>query len=275
MVAADLRGAHAVVTGGSSGIGLATARALARRGCRVSLLARGEARLATAAGALRRAGATVATRSVDVADASAVDAAVGEVTDELGPCRVLVTSAGIARPGHFLDLDDEHFRRQMDVNYFGTLHAIRAVVGSMVAEGAGHVIAISSAAGLVGIYGYTAYAPTKFAVRGLCESLRAELAPAGVHVGCVYPPDVDTPQLAEEERYKPAQTRAIAGTIRPLPPARVADAILAGIDRRKATIIPDASTKLLSRTVGPLREVYDRFFDRAVSRTEQRQRPKP
>ncbi len=271
---AHLAGTHAIVTGGSSGIGLATARTLAGRGCRVSLLARGQARLTTAADGLRRAGATVATRSVDVADAPALAAAVSELTDELGPCRVLVTSAGIARPGHFLDLADDHFRRQMEVNYFGTLHAIRAVVPQMVAARDGHIVAISSAAGLVGIYGYTAYAPTKFAVRGLCESLRAELAPAGIHVACVFPPDVDTPQLAEEERYKPAQTRAISGTIRPLSPDRVASAIVAGIDRRRASIIPDAQTRLLSRTVGPLREVYDRWFDHAVARTEQRQRPR-
>src|SRR5690242_18110398 len=122
----DLAGAHAVITGGSSGIGLATARALAGRGCAVSLLARRPAELEAAAADLRGGGATVAVASVDVADQAAVAAAVSRVTGELGPCDVLVTSAGQARPGYFADLGDEVFRGLMEVNYFGTLHAVRA-----------------------------------------------------------------------------------------------------------------------------------------------------
>jgi 3-dehydrosphinganine reductase len=134
----------------------------------------------------------------------------------------------------------------------------------MVERGRGSVVAVSSAAGLLGIYGYSAYGPAKFAVRGLMESLRAELEPHGVHVGVVYPPDVDTPQLAEENRWKPDETRAIAGTIKPLPAATVAASIVAGIERRRFLICPDLGTRALSRLGGVLAPILNWSFDRKV-----------
>lgn len=137
---------------------------------------------------------SAASRAVDVADRAALTRAITELEAEQGqPCDILITSAGLARPGHFLELSDEVFRQMMEVDYFGTLYALRAVAPGMVERGYGSVVAVSSAAGLLGIFGYSAYAPAKFAVRGLMESLRAELVPRGVHVGVVFPPDVDTP----------------------------------------------------------------------------------
>ncbi len=255
----DFRGAHAIVTGGSSGIGLETARLLAQRGASVSLIARGAERLEKAAASIE---GDVRTRAVDVSDQAAVTSAI----TELGPCDVLVSCAGLARPGRFLELPDDVFRQMMEVDYFGTLHALRAVVPGMVERGRGSVVAVSSAAGLIGIYGYSAYGPAKFAVRGLMESLRAELEPHGLHVGVVYPPDVDTPQLVEENQWKPAETRAISGTIKPLPPEHVARAIIAGIDRRRFLICPDTSTKALARLGSVLAPILNRDFDRKAAR---------
>jgi 3-dehydrosphinganine reductase len=122
-----LRGAHAIVTGGSSGIGLATARLLAAGGASVSLLARGADRLDQAATDLRATGATVRTAAVDVADPVALRTAFEGLVAEGGPCDILVTAAGLARPGHFLELEDEVFRSMIEVDYFGTLQAIRLV----------------------------------------------------------------------------------------------------------------------------------------------------
>jgi short-subunit dehydrogenase len=257
----QLQGVHAVVTGGSSGIGLATAVRLAARGAEVSLIARDPGRLAAAA---RRVGANVRTAAADVADRAAVTGALRRLTDDAGPCDVLVTSAGQARPGHFLDLDDEVFRRMMEVDYFGTLYPIRAVAPSMVERGRGSIVAISSAAGLLGIYGYTAYSPAKFAVRGLIQALRDELAPHGVHVGCVFPPDVDTPQLAEENRWKPVETAAIGGSIKPLTAERVARVIVRAIERERFAVYPDTATALLAG-LGPLAApLLRRMVDRKV-----------
>jgi 3-dehydrosphinganine reductase len=259
-----LRGVHAVVTGGSSGIGLATAAELGARGAVVSLIARGADRLAAAQRQLQGSGVQVRTAVVDVADQAAVRSAIGRLAQEAGPCEVLVTSAGQARPGHFLELDDEVFRRMVEVDYFGTLYAIRAVAPGMVERGRGSIVAISSAAGLLGIYGYTAYSPAKFAVRGLAQALRDELRPHGVHVGCVFPPDVDTPQLAEENQWKPAETAAIGGSIKPLTPERVARAVVRGIERRRFAIYPDRATALLAGFAPLAGPVLRRLVDRKV-----------
>ena len=268
------RGAHVVVTGGSSGIGLATACLVARRGASVSLMARDTRRLGQAAERVRASGAAVRTVAVDVSDPVAVARAFAGVADEGGPCDVLITSAGQARPGRFLELDDEVFRRMIEVDYFGTLYAVRAVAPEMVHRRTGSIVAISSAAGLLGIYGYCAYGPAKFAVSGLMQSLRDELRPHGVHVGCVYPPDVDTPQLAEENQWKPAETAAISGTIKPMTAERVAEAIVRGIQRRRFAIYPNRSTALLAG-FGPLAApVLRRMIDRKV-RAAQRPISKP
>ncbi|MFD5428814.1 SDR family oxidoreductase [Streptomyces sp. NPDC127084] len=260
-----LASAHAIITGGSSGIGLATAHLLVSRGAAVSLVARGRERLEAAAAELRSSGGTVAFRTADVCDKAAVETAFTDLERELGkPCDVLVTSAGVARPGNFLDLPDEVFHEMMTVDYFGTLHCMRAVLPGMTQRRRGSVVAVSSAAGLMGIFGYGAYGPAKFAVRGLMESLRAEMAPYGVHVGVVFPPDVNTPQLVEENRWKPEETRAIAGTIRPLSPEQVAAAIVAGMERRRFVICPDIGTRVLARWGGVLAPVLNAEFDRRV-----------
>jgi len=259
-----LRDAHAVITGGSSGIGLATAAALAARGASVSLIARNPVRLREAAVSLKARGADVRTAVADVSSQPEVEAAFATLTADAGPCDVLVTSAGQARPGEFLELDDEVFRRMVEVDYFGTLHAVRAVAPSMVRRRSRSIVAISSAAAVLGIYGYTAYAPAKFAVRGLMEALRDELNPAGVHVACVYPPDVDTPQLAEENRYKPAETAAISGTIRPMAAEAVATAIVRAVEQERYAVYPDRSVALLA-ALGPLAAPFlRRLVDRRI-----------
>lgn len=245
------RDRHALVTGGSSGIGLATVHRLAAQGARVSVIALEDPYLAT----LRADPPPLASLHLEAADVSLreeAEAAVARGVAAQGPVDILITSAGIARPGYFHEIPAEVFERHMGVNYLGTLWCIRAVVPSMMARRRGTIVAISSSAGLFSVFGYTAYGPTKFAVRGLCDVLRIELKPHGIHVACVYPSDVDTPQLAGEEPYKPAELRRIAGTVKPIPPEQVADAILRGIRRRRPVIYADSKTRLLARVAGTL-----------------------
>lgn len=264
-----LSDAHVIVTGGSSGIGRAVARQLAERGSRVSLVARRPDLLEETADWLRTAGHRVQTATADVADREQVTVAVDGLVAEFGPCDVLVSSAGMVEPGYFSELPDDVFRQTMDVDYFGTLWPIRAVVPSMVERRTGSIVGVSSGAG-IGVFGYSAYSPAKFAVRGLLEVLRCELAPYGVHVGCVCPPDTDTPQLEYENRIKPPETAAISGTIKPISADRVAESLVRGIEKRRFLIAPDLQTRLLARIAGLTPGLLHSTFDRQVGKAQRR-----
>jgi len=253
-----------MVTGGSSGIGRAFVRNVVSRGAAVSVLALDDGRLADTAAELEAAGVSHVALATDVADAGSVAVAVSRATEALGPCDALLTCAGIAHPGYFQQLDDAVFRSTMEIDYFGTLYALRAVVPAMVERGQGSVVGISSTAGLIGVFGYTAYSPPKFAVRGLLEVLRVELRPHGIHVGCVCPPDTDTPQLAYENQYKPAETFAISGAIKPFTPERVASSIVLGMERGRFLITPDWQGQVVARTTGLAREAWFAYFDARV-----------
>ena len=266
----NLSGRHAVITGGSSGIGLATAHALGQRGARLTLMARRAELLDAAVAELADRGVEATGRSVDVSDHAAVDAAFAAAVAERGPVDVLVCSAGVARPGYFEELDDEVFRQMIEVDYFGTLWPIRAVVPSMIERRSGSIVGVSSGAGIIGVFGYTAYGPAKFAVRGLLEALRAEMAPYGIHVGCCFPPDVDTPQLAYENRFKPDETRAISGSIKPISADRVADCIVAGIDKERFALVPDRGTRLLAVGAGLAPRLITSVTDRAAAKARAR-----
>lgn len=260
----DFSGKHVVVTGGSSGIGLAAALEFASFGASLSLIARDRQKLDTAASRIARLNSRVAVAAADVSDEQAVRAAIAGLTAQSGPCDVLVTSAGITYPGYFEQLDAKVFRQMMDVDYFGTLYPIQAVIPSMMSRRAGSIVAISSAAGLVGVFGYTAYAASKFAVRGLLDSLRQEMTPYGIHVGVAYPPDTDTPMLRYENEFKPLETRKIAGAIRPVSAERVAKAIVNGVRRRRRVITADPLTALLYRAGGLIEPLLTADFNRKV-----------
>ena len=264
----DVKGCHGIVTGGSSGIGWATARLLAARGARVSLVARDPSRLAAAGQRIRDEvpGAVVATVAADVVDRDALRAVIATACEASGPCDLLVACAGSAHPGYFDQLDDSVFREQMDVDYFGTLHAVRAVVPSMMERGRGHIVLVSSMAGLIGVFGYSAYAPAKYAVRGLAETLRPELAPHGIVVACAYPPDTRTPGFDRENELKPAETVRISAAIKPRDAEPVAKSIVRGIELDRLVITADFQTAALARAAGLLGPYVRKTMDRTIRR---------
>lgn len=267
----SLAGAHVLITGGSAGIGYATAAHALDRGARVSLVARDAERLAVAEDRLEtRVGdpTRVAAEPADVTDPEMFEQALGLLVAQFGPVNVLVTNAGGARPGHFEELPASVFTEQMELNYFGTLHPIRAVVPSMIERGRGHLVLVSSGAGIVGVYGYSAYSPAKFAVRGLAETLRSELKPHGIVVGCAYPPDTDTPGLEREGETKPAATASISATIKVRSAEAVGKGIVAGIERDRLVITFDGSTAALARIGGLLGPVVRATMDRHVRRAD-------
>lgn len=258
---------HAIVTGGASGIGLALVRRLAAGGSRVSVLDIDPDALARLA-ALEEG--RVRTEAADVADRDAVRAAVASAVAREGAPDLLVTCAGVVRPGYFLDLDDGEFAREMDVNYFGTLWTIRAALPSMIAARRGTIVAISSLAGILGYFGYAAYGPSKYAVAGLCDTLRIELKPHGIRVACVYPTDVETPMLAAERPLQPPEARAMDRGMPAVPPEAVVDAILDGLAHGRSRIFPGRAARAVERAVHIAPSVVDRVVDRTVARERAR-----
>jgi 3-dehydrosphinganine reductase len=262
---------HAIVSGGSSGIGLALARRLAAAGSNVTILARRIEQLEAARAAIEVARDTANQRvlalSADVADEAAVMAATHTAIEELGAPALVVANAGMVVPGLFEDIPLDAFRRTMDVNYLGAVHLVRAALPAMRAAGKGRIILVSSGAGLIGLYGYTAYAPSKFAVRGLAEALRSELLPDGIGVSLVYPPDTDTPQLKEEIRVRPEVTSRIAASAKICSADDVARAILDGLARGRFVIAPGWEMKALALAHSLLGPLLNRFwFDRVAAR---------
>jgi 3-dehydrosphinganine reductase len=259
---------HAIITGGSSGIGLALARRLCASGMDLTLIARGASRLCAAATALEslrmRDDQRVLTVCADVADKQQVTASISMAVTQLGVPELLVTSAGMARPGYFDELPDGIFEASMRVNYFGTLHAVQAVAPAMRAQRRGRIVMMSSAAGLLGIFGYAAYSPTKFALRGLAEALRGEFARDDVGISVVYPPDTDTPQLHEENKTKPAETRRISANAATWQADDVAQLIIKGIAAGRFAITPGFETTVLYRLGSVLSPLLAWQFDRLV-----------
>jgi 3-dehydrosphinganine reductase len=250
----------ALITGGSSGIGLATAKLLAAAGAHVWLIARDWARLSDAlaeVNAMRQSTMQCCgALSADISDLNQATTAVHQVATFAGPPDIIINSAGIVFPGCVEELDPAAFRRQIEVNYLGAVYVIQAALPAMLERRAGHIVNVCSAAGFLGMFGYTAYGASKFALRGFSEALRAELKPRGIDVSVVFPPDTDTPQLVYDKANRPQEIDIIVGhKVSVKSPEFVARAILHGMVHRRYIITPGLDTTFLywlSGVVGPL-----------------------
>ena len=219
-----LAGRTAVVTGASSGLGRATALALARAGADVAVLARGAAELDAVADRVRGEGRRAVACAVDLADAGAVVDAAAQARSALGPVDVLVNAAGTDVPGPVAELDVESWDRVLDVNLRASFLLAKAVWPDMVAAGAGTIVNVSSVAGRRGWANASAYCAAKFGLTGFTQALAAEGKPHRIRACVVYPG-----AMASNWGVWSPQDRGVAApTVPPdaLPPEQVADLVV-------------------------------------------------
>jgi short-subunit dehydrogenase len=246
-------GTRAIVTGASRGIGRATAQALARRGARVGLIARDKDALAELADEL---GGDSIALAADVADRASIEAAVARFVEQAGGIELAIANAGLAHYGPFLDQPIEHAEEMVRVNVLGTIYTVRAAVGPMLDRAAGHVVVVSSGAGLRAFPWGAVYGATKAADRGFAEALRHELSGTGVSVTTVFPGEVAT-ELHSHQRDKLPDWRRDENTIGA---EQVADAILEAVEQdRRVVHVPGAV-----RALG-LNGIVPRLTDRLVA----------
>jgi len=189
---AALEGRKAVVTGASSGIGEATAAALAREGAAVALGARRKDRLESLAERIVGDGGTAHTFEVDVTDENVARSFIESAAGEMGGLDILVNNAGVMLLGPVAGADTNEWRQMIEVNLLGLLYCTHAALPVMGGDGGGHIVNVSSVAGRTANLGSAVYNMTKWGVVGFSEALRQEALHANVRVTCVEPGFVDT-----------------------------------------------------------------------------------
>ncbi|WP_404332401.1 3-ketoacyl-ACP reductase [Mesobacillus maritimus] len=188
----SLKGKKALITGGSRGIGRATALALAKQGVELGLIARSEGSFDSIRKELTDLDATFVTATADVSQESEVQQAVSKIEDELGGIDILINNAGVGARGSFLELATDEWKKVLDTNVMGIVYVTKAVLPGMIEKNKGDIINISSMSGLKGTEGSSAYSASKFAVIGMSESLMQEVRRHNIRVSVLTPSLVDT-----------------------------------------------------------------------------------
>lgn len=270
----ELKNGVAVVTGAASGIGRATALALAARGCHLALADRNAAGLAATAAQAR--GVRVSQHVLDVADGTAVAALPGQVLAEHGRASILLNNAGVALVGSFAEVTLDEFRWLIEINFLAVVALTKAFLPTLLAQPQAQIVNISSVFGIIAPAHQAAYAAAKFAVRGFSEALRHELAGGPVGVTVVHPGGVRT-AIATSARVAAAADAARAASdaatftaaLRTTP-EQAAAALVRAIERRDTRLLIgvdaraiDLAQRLMpARYWGALNWLYARLIPR-------------
>ncbi len=267
-----LKGSVAVVTGAASGIGAALATVLAARGCGLALADLNAAGLRGAADQARSQGVAVSEHCLDVADADAVAALPGAVLAEHGRVNVLVNNAGVALGGSFEQVPAADFDWLFSINFGGVVRMTRAFLPLLQREPAAQLVNVSSIFGIVAPPGQTAYAASKFAVRGFSEALRHELEGSPVGITLVHPGGVRTAIASSARRtgLSNAETAAqmtVWTRFLRLDPTAAAERIVRGIELREKRVLVgrDAQRMALVQRLFPVD--YWRIIQRKIRAT--------
>jgi NAD(P)-dependent dehydrogenase (short-subunit alcohol dehydrogenase family) len=224
-----------VITGASAGVGRATAKAFAKRGAKIGLIARGTAGLEGAKRDVEALGGTALILKADVADAEALEAAAARVEEELGPIDIWINNAMNSVFSPVKETTSEEFRRVTEVTYLGYVYGVQAALRRMLPRDRGTIVNVGSALAYRGIPLQAAYCGAKHAIQGFTESLRTELIHDGsnIHLTEVHLPAINTPQFRWVKSRLPKKSQPVPPIFQP---ELAADAILLAIEERRREV---------------------------------------
>lgn len=250
-------GTRAIVTGASRGIGRALCEELARRGARLGLLARGREGLEELAAELPWGAEKHVVLAADVGRRREVERAVGRFVKRAGGLDLLVANAGIAHYGPFADVEVSKAEEMVRINVLGAVYTVEAGLGPMLDAARGHIVVVSSGAGLRAFPWGAVYGGTKAFDRGFAEALRHELSGTGVSVTTVFPGEVES-ALHDHQRDRLPDWRRDGNTI---PAARAAEDIIAGVEQDRREVHTPKVVKVLG-----LNGLAPRLTDHLIAR---------
>lgn len=267
------KGKWAIITGGSKGIGKATAKIFVQLGGNVCIVARTLETLKDAAEEIKslkvEESQLVEVMSCDMSNTEQVNRLFNEHIKEFSVPDYLFNIVGISYPNYTDKLTIDDYKLHMDTNFYGQLNAILTILPYYIEQKEGYFVNMSSLAGYIGLMGYAAYTPTKFAIVGLSEVLRNEYKQYNIKVSIIYPPDTDTFGLHEEAKTRPEELNIIAERAGLMQPDKVAEIIIKGIMKEKFHVHA-GSSKVYWRVMRLFPKLVRSFTDSDVKKARKK-----
>lgn len=257
-----------LITGGSSGLGLALAKAFAKEGANLILIARNKNKLNQAQEEIQSLmpSCRVNVYSLDVSDEEATFISLQRIMkNQENKLDYLINSAGILREGYFEELTNSDFSDVMAVNYFGLLNITRAALPYL-RESKGHLVNVASIAGLTGVFGYTPYCAAKHALVGLSEALRYELKPQGIHVHLICPGEFDSPMVDILNETRTPENRVHTLTVPKSSIETIVEEALKGIRKGQFFIVPGKVTSIFAALIRLLPRATRWMSDKTIAK---------
>ncbi len=266
---------NVLITGGSSGIGLATAKEFAKYGANIFLIARNPVRLEKAKNdistSIPQAG-KVFVFPIDVSVQKEVEDIVQTIIKKHGGVDILINNAGISFCGRLEDQLSEDHEKLLRINYLGTLYTLKAVYPHLKTKPGSHIGFVSSVAGYLGVFGFSAYAASKFALTGLAESIRNEAKDYGIGVTMIFPPDTDTPMYHHEMDSKLPECIALSESAKLVQPEEVAQKFVKGILKNRFEVFCNTESRLIRMLRFVLPGVYFRAVDGIIEKDRKKRK---
>lgn len=261
-------GKYVVITGGSEGIGKALALDLTKAGADVTIISRSVQKLEQTHKEMEALRVSKTQKinyvSCDVTQFETVRKTFDQLVFDHKVPDILMNVAGYAQPGYIHEQEIHHFDDMMNLNLFGLVHTCKAITPYFMKEKKGIILNTSSMAGFLGLFGYTAYCASKFAVVGFSEALRRELKPYNVQVSVLCPPNTKTPGLEKENKSKPKEILLTEEKAKVVTAEEVSKATLKDLKKKKNMIIPtaDGSLAYFLNRLSP--KIIDQFIKRKL-----------